>query len=723
LKKKFLYYLWLCCLLLLWPGASYAQKLPPLQPEQDRCGALTLCGGHFYTPYSYQGYGRLKEQQQLNTGNVLTSICCDETHTVWFRIEIATAGNMVLTITPVNSSNDYDFTIYNLTTTTCDGPQTDEMRVRCNGNTVSGSNGQVGLNYTSTETYVPAGRIGYGFLQYLEVKAGEVYYLLIDNYTGSGDGFSIDFTGSTAGFKSDGVPVYENIVSPCNYNSKQLQIHLDKAVLCNSVAPDGSDFHLESAIYSITGASGLNCTNAGYTRDIVVTFSHPLPAGSYTMLSQQGTDGNTLISVCGEPQPVNDAIGFPVKELKVNAGEDTSICMGMSLTLQPVVTGGGILNTFSWQPAMYLNSNSDASPVTTPDSNMTYVVTVVPDGETVCAKTDTIHIRLLKGFDILTADTAVCEGQTVPLHVTGDADFHYSWTPAAAVSSNDVMNPVVTPAETTVYTLKASYAGCKDSLQSVSVTVEPVPRVDIKYGDTLCYGKELRMYAGVTPQSYHDYRYSWRPAALFNDAAASNPLFHPVPDATVSLTVTTLHGCKGTDSKKITVYPFPVVDAGPDMITAAGKPVTLKGTTDHSLATILWTPAAYLSNNRILMPVATPLKDQHYYLTVTSAGNCSAYDSVMVKVYNEINAPNAFSPNGDGIHDTWIVPYLKEYPLATIDIFNRWGQLVYHTDASHANGWNGTLNDKPLPAGAYYYIIQPRANGYGKITGMVTLIR
>ncbi|HAI84549.1 MAG TPA: hypothetical protein DCL43_12865, partial [Chitinophagaceae bacterium] len=83
--------------------------------------------------------------------------------------------------------------------------------------------------------------------------------------------------------------------------------------------------------------------------------------------------------------------------------------------------------------------------------------------------------------------------------------------------------------------------------------------------------------------------------------------------------------------------------------------------------------------------------------------------------------PTAFSPNGDGINDTWIIKYLESYPGCTVEVFNRYGQSVF-SSRGYATPWNGTYNGAVLPVGTYYYIVDPK-NGRNKIAGYVTILR
>jgi len=85
------------------------------------------------------------------------------------------------------------------------------------------------------------------------------------------------------------------------------------------------------------------------------------------------------------------------------------------------------------------------------------------------------------------------------------------------------------------------------------------------------------------------------------------------------------------------------------------------------------------------------------------------------------NISNVFSPNGDGINDVWQLSFLQSYPNATVEIVNRYGQVVFLSNG-YAQPWDGKFKGIYLPVGTYYYIINPK-NGSNIIKGSVTIIR
>jgi gliding motility-associated-like protein len=110
-----------------------------------------------------------------------------------------------------------------------------------------------------------------------------------------------------------------------------------------------------------------------------------------------------------------------------------------------------------------------------------------------------------------------------------------------------------------------------------------------------------------------------------------------------------------------------------------------------------------------------------FTLTATGAGNCTATDTMSVKILKPVSVPNSFSPNGDGINDQWVIPNLAEYPNMNVEVYNRYGQKVFQS-VGYGRPWDGTYNGQPLPFGTYYYIINLR-NGFAPLTGSVTIVK
>ena len=181
------------------------------------------------------------------------------------------------------------------------------------------------------------------------------------------------------------------------------------------------------------------------------------------------------------------------------------------------------------------------------------------------------------------------------------------------------------------------------------------------------------------------------------------------------------NGCLDTATTTISVFALPNASAGSDKVVLEGGSVVLDGSSTGTIDDVLWTPATFLNRADTLKPKASPPDDIRYHLEVTTTEGCSDTASVFIKVLKALEIPNAFSPNGDGINDTWIIPYLSSYADCSVEVYDRFGQLAFKS-TGYSTPWNGGKNGFYVPAGTYYYIINPK-NGSPVRKGSVTLLR
>ncbi|HAN38405.1 MAG TPA: hypothetical protein DCQ29_05840 [Chitinophagaceae bacterium] len=324
-------------------------------------------------------------------------------------------------------------------------------------------------------------------------------------------------------------------------------------------------------------------------------------------------------------------------------------------------------------------------------------------------------------------DASFTNSTTIP-DGTG-ATLQYLWTfgDAANPTPSVQINPThryTTLGSKTVRLVVTSVNGCVDSSTQVFSNIFPQPRAGFTASTNfVCVGDAINF--NDTSNGLTSAVTNWR--WFFGDGGTStiqNPTytFNNVGAFTVRQVITNNQGCiSDTANLAVNVYAYPTVNAGPDLNVLEGGNSLINATASGNNLRFRWTPNRWLNSDTILRPITAPQGDITYTLTVTGQGNCSVTDNMFVKLLLAPEIPTAFSPNGDGINDTWIIKYLESYPGCTVEVFNRYGQSVF-SSRGYATPWNGTYNGAVLPVGTYYYIVDPK-NGRNKIAGYVTILR
>lgn len=116
-------------------------------------------------------------------------------------------------------------------------------------------------------------------------------------------------------------------------------------------------------------------------------------------------------------------------------------------------------------------------------------------------------------------------------------------------------------------------------------------------------------------------------------------------------------------------------------------------------------------------------------VVATTEVGCVDSLKLYTKIVNKLYLANVFSPNGDGRNDIWRIPKDYLFPDLEVEIFNRWGSLVWSARGEKAaQGWDGkTDSGKALPIGTYWYVIRFNINSqettWNPITGSVTIVK
>lgn len=266
--------------------------------------------------------------------------------------------------------------------------------------------------------------------------------------------------------------------------------------------------------------------------------------------------------------------------------------------------------------------------------------------------------------------------------------------------------------------------GCKDSLTQILESVYAQPKAEFISKDSICIGERIEFTDASKTNDGVINKWFWRFDGTSTDTLANTYHFYRRPGIeTIVFFAQNDLGCyTDTIRKTIEVFDSPKINAGEDLLVLNDGSLQIPATATGRIISYQWTPSIYLSATDILQPfVVNPQEEVEYKLTVFGRGGCIRTDLVKMKPLLMPLPPNTFTPNGDGVNDTWTIKNLDRYPNSVIEIYTPAGLLVYRSSGT-SNPWDGNYKGKPLPAGTYYYAIDPR-NQRKKIAGYITLLR
>ncbi|RUT80039.1 PKD domain-containing protein [Ancylomarina longa] len=176
--------------------------------------------------------------------------------------------------------------------------------------------------------------------------------------------------------------------------------------------------------------------------------------------------------------------------------------------------------------------------------------------------------------------------------------------------------------------------------------------------------------------------------------------------------------CSNLSVINFIIHPKPIFDLGKDITIFYSESKVLDPAID-----IKFLPGSYLWQDGNTSSTYTVTEEGVYKLQFTDLNSCIGRDSIMVYVDRyRIFVPNAFTPDGDGVNDTFAPVITGDLAGEDIEmyIYNRWGEMIYKfTDLGE--GWNGTYKGKNANTGVYVWILL--INGKARQDGTVSLIR
>lgn len=328
----------------------------------------------------------------------------------------------------------------------------------------------------------------------------------------------------------------------------------------------------------------------------------PLVTTTY-VVSSLGTNG------CSDTASVVVRVATP------HGGPDVTICGGGSVRMR--ASGA---TTYEWTPRSGLSNAFVPDPVASPTTTTMYTVTMTNGS---CVVVDTVIVTVASTL-VINVDGVqeICEGDATTISVQGGSSI--VWQRAAGISDTSSFTPVFNPVATTTYHFTVSSGSCLLS-DSVTITVHPLPHLNVSGTATICPGDSTTITATTDPTT----SIVWRPSNGLSDSTSTSPIAAPSSTTLYRAYARTPQGCIRVDSALVRIEPIALVSAGPNKSICAGGSVQISGTGVAS--TYRWAPIAGLSDPTSLSPTASPFVTTTYVLTAQT-GSCVVTDSVTVFV-------------------------------------------------------------------------------------------
>ena len=636
-------------------------------------------------------------------GNAAGCLVSNEHQSVWLYVQIESGTTLGFDIIPNVPGEDYDFAVYgpNVTCTTLGQP------IRCSYAAPS-INGNTGMNGSNND--VSEGASGNGYVSDIDVTLGDSYYILVDNFSTSFQGFTLNWTGSGNLDCSITLPCPEVDLGPnsslCDGESRVLggitgpvdaylwstgettatisvsdsgtywqQVMRDSCVVSDSI-----HLSLASTPTVELGNDTILCEGSTLLLDASDPFatSYLWQDGYLSPLYTVSTPGTYTVEVYN-----NSCYGADEIEVDYNLlpdfdlGADTIICDGTSLQLD---ANSPFADVYEWQNGSYNSSLNVTS-----SGNYWAIAS-----NTACVSGDTISVVFGDSpvFD-LGDDVTLCEGSNITLNAFAPNGSNYLWQD----NSTDFTLDVTT---TGVYTSVVSNTECV-SIDSVLVTFIAYPVFDLGADTILCLGDELVLDAFSSVATEH----TWQ------DGSNAD---------TFTVTVEGMYGvmvkndfCPTKDSIYVEYREYPIFSLGPDTLLCHGTdyPIVIDGEGDY----------IYTWQDNSSDPSFTVTEQDVYYLAVENY--CGVrYDTVTV-LYGSCNCdfffPTGFTPNGDGLNDTYY-PFVDcdSMQSYSLEIFNRWGESLFASDNAD-NAWRVDATVQEYFMDAFVWIIEYKWTWLGKV--------
>lgn len=328
----------------------------------------------------------------------------------------------------------------------------------------------------------------------------------------------------------------------------------------------------------------------------------------------------------------------------------------------------------------------------------------------------------------LNPDDSLCVTQSLSALSNSDPAgyaFH-TWYYGDGTVTNTGLNPLLPPpyyyASPGIYPFKlviTDTLGCQDSMSTL-IYVDAPTYVDFTVSDSsICVGQPVFFWDSIHPANA---QFTW----YYGDGQTLRNVHNPnhswdIPGTYIVKLETDKIICpEAKKERTIIVNGYPQLSLGKDTSICPGLTGSiLLADLNNPTAIYNWSTGETSSSIVVTQPGR--------YWVKASNGECSTTDSIWVKRDCYLNIPNSFSPDGDGLNDYFLPRELLSSGLKsfTMNIYNRWGENIFSTNAIDGRGWDGKYNGVPQSMGVFVYLIEAEFINNVKKTfkGNVTLVR
>lgn len=371
-------------------------------------------------------------------------------------------------------------------------------------------------------------------------------------------------------------------------------------------------------------------------------------------------------------------------------------------------------------------------------------ITVVPYHKDYAGDTATLFLPVAEAPDAgLPNDLNICaDGEAFSLfdQLGGQPDIDGTWTYQSA-ATDDVFNPLLDQSGEYTYTVSGGI--CPDEMASVSVHVNLLPEFSLGGDAVLCDGEMVTV---LPSSSYDGASFVWQDGSILSsfEIALAGEYWLEVTDTngcqwrdTLQLTTSSavqtdslLYFCEGDSLFFMEQWYFEGTEQCWDHTSATGCD-SIFCLTMELLPAFHQEVSAELPNGGFQFNGEVYNVPGTYQLNLQTQNGCDSLFTLLLSEpvapdpSGQVYVPNAFSPNGDGTNDRFMVFPSWDVEVLELMVFDRWGNLVYNGTGVGESGWDGQMNGKDVGMGAYAYLLRLRLpSGLEKVEhGVVQLLR